>query len=76
MNIGKKKFSLTERPEHPARVLQTGNNCSTIKSEPITENVEISGIHNKPCNLLLRVVDPFSAHRLCKRLKFYKIFVK
>jgi hypothetical protein len=43
---GKQKISLTERPEHPARVLQTGNNYSTIKSELITENVEISGIHN------------------------------
>ena len=26
-------------------------------------------IENPECNLLHRVVDPFSAHRLCKRLE-------
>ena len=58
MNIGENKnMSLADRREHPARVLQTGNISHTIKSKSITENIEISGIHNKCISPNIRLVS-------------------
>jgi hypothetical protein len=59
-----------------SKCIRNAKKCTGKWAPPTSWEARDVAQHAFICNLSYRVVDPYGAHILCKRPKFYKIFVK